>query len=125
MYAIAAMYFNGSKFHEQFLKRVTQGTILRNYFKIQQEVSEEKNFEEFLWIPHSEKSRRETQSVSKWAALPLTYWKHTDETSNIASDEDITENNYMLVMLRNLSVIIHWIFPQSFFLFLAQYLKIT
>ena len=53
---MAAMFFDGSKFCEQFLKRVTHGTILSNYFKIWLVVSEEKNFEEFLWSPHSEKS---------------------------------------------------------------------
>ena len=33
----------------------------------------------------------------------------------IAFDEDITENNYMFVMLWNLSIVSHWIFPQWFF----------
>ena len=51
-----AMFIDRSKFREQFLKRVTQGTFLRNYFKIWQEVSEEKNFEAFLWSSHSAKS---------------------------------------------------------------------
>ena len=46
---MAAMFFNWSKFREQFLKNVTQGTIW-------QAVSEEKNFEEFLWSPPIEKS---------------------------------------------------------------------
>ena len=46
---------------------------------------------------------------------------YTDEASNIAFDEDIMENNYMFVMLWNLSVISHWIFPQYiFFFFLRQ-----
>ena len=44
---------------------------------------------------------------------------HTANTqkkvSNIASDEDPRENNYMCVMLWNLSVISHLIFPQCFF----------
>ena len=40
------------------------------------------------------------------------YWKYTDEALNIASNEDIIENNYMFGMLWNLSVISHWIFPQ-------------
>ena len=53
---MAAMFFHGSKFCEQFLKRVTKGIILWNYFKIWHAVSEEKNFEEFLWSPHNEKS---------------------------------------------------------------------
>ena len=46
---------------------------------------------------------------------------------NIVSDKDIMENNYVFVMLWNLSVISHWIFPQFFFffLFLARNLKIT
>ena len=44
--------------------------------------------------------------------------EHTqDETSNIASDVDIMENNNMFVMLWNLSVINHWIFPHFFFFF--------
>ena len=48
------MFFDGSKFHEHFLKEVTQGTILWNYFKIQPAVSRA-NFEEFLLSPHSAK----------------------------------------------------------------------
>ena len=44
----AAMFFDRSKFHEHFSKRVTQGTILWNYFKIRPEVSEEKIFKKFL-----------------------------------------------------------------------------
>ena len=34
---------------------------------------------------------------------------------SIAIDEDVMENNYMFVMLWNLSVISHLIFPQCFF----------
>ena len=49
---------------------------------------------------------------------------HTANTSNVASNEDIMENNYIFVMLWNLSVISHWIFSQCFF-FLAQNLKYT
>ena len=52
---MGTMFFDGSKFREPILKRVTQGTILWNYFKIWHAVSE-KNFEEFLWSLHSEKS---------------------------------------------------------------------
>ena len=44
---------------------------------------------------------------------------HTGDTqkkvSNIGSDEDTTENNYMFVMLWNLSIISDLIFPQCFF----------
>ena len=47
------------------------------------------------------------------------------EASNRAFDEDIMENNFMFVMLLNLSVFSHWIFPQYFFLFWAPNLKIT
>ena len=54
---------------------------------------------------------------------------HTGNTqkklSNIASDEHNTENNYTFVMLWNLSIISQLIFPQCFFLFLGQNLKIT
>ena len=52
-----------------------------------------------------------------WAASLFTYWKYTDEASNIASDEDNNnmENNCMFIMLSNLSVISHVIFPQCFF----------
>ena len=62
------------------------------------------------------------RSIITSAARSFTYWKYTDEASNIASVEDIMENNYMFVMLWNL-FISHWIFPQGFFLFLAQNLK--
>ena len=51
--------------------------------------------------------------------------ENTDEASTIAFDEDIMKNNYMFVMSWNLSVIIHWIFPQYCFSFLAPNLKIT
>ena len=37
------------------------------------------------------------------------------KVSNIASDEDIMENNYMIVMLWNLSITSHLIFQQCFF----------
>ena len=43
-----AMYMDGSKFREHFLKRVTQGTFLRNRFKIGPVVPEEKIFKELL-----------------------------------------------------------------------------
>ena len=49
---------------------------------------------------------------------------NTQKVSNIASDEDIRENTYLFVMLRNLSVISHFIFRQCYF-FLVQNLKIT
>ena len=49
------------------------------------------------------------------AAPSFTYWEYTDEASNKASDEDIMENNYMFVILSNLSVISHLIFPQCLF----------
>ena len=39
-----AMFMKGSKFREHFLKRVTQGTFLWNYFKIWPAVSEKKIF---------------------------------------------------------------------------------
>ena len=39
---------DGSKFREQFLKRVTQGTFLWNHFKIRPAVSEKKIFKELL-----------------------------------------------------------------------------
>ena len=38
--------------------------------------------------------------------------KSQKKVSTIASDEDIMENKYMFVMLWNLSVISHLIFPQ-------------
>ena len=43
-----AVFIDGSKFHEHFLKRVTQGTFLWNYFKIRPAVSEKKIFKELL-----------------------------------------------------------------------------
>ena len=41
--------------------------------------------------------------------------KYKDEALNIASHADIMKSNYMFVMLWNLSVISHLIFPQCFF----------
>ena len=43
-----AMFLGGSKFCEQFLERVTQGTFLWNHFKIGPAVLEEKIFKELL-----------------------------------------------------------------------------
>ena len=43
-----AMFLGKSKFREHFLKRVTQGTFLWNYFKIGPAVLEEKIFKELL-----------------------------------------------------------------------------
>ena len=51
--------------------------------------------------------------------------KYTDKASNIAFNEDIMENNCMFVMLWDLRIISHWIFPRYFFIFLAPNLKIT
>ena len=45
---MAAMFFDRSKFGERFLKRVTEGTILWNYFKIGPAVAEEKIFKKIL-----------------------------------------------------------------------------
>ena len=42
---------------------------------------------------------------------------YTDEALNIVFDEDIMENNYIFVVLWNLSVISHWIIPEYFFFF--------
>ena len=42
------MFLGQSKFREQFLKRVIQGTFLRNYFKIGPTFSEEEIFKELL-----------------------------------------------------------------------------
>ena len=47
-----AMFMDGSKFRGQFLKRVSQGTFLWNYFKIEPAVPEEKIFKELLWKFH-------------------------------------------------------------------------
>ena len=44
------MFIDGSKFCEQYLQRVTQGTFLWNYFKIWPAVLEKKVFEEFLQV---------------------------------------------------------------------------
>ena len=43
-----AIFIDRSKFCEQFLKRVTHGTFLWNYFKIWQSVLEKKVFKNFL-----------------------------------------------------------------------------
>ena len=59
--------------------------------------------------------RREIQSIFTWAVRSFTYWKYTDEASNIASDEEIIENDYTFVMLSNLRIISHLIFHNAFF----------
>ena len=44
--------------------------------------------------------------------------------SNVASDEDIMENNHKFVMIWNLRVISHLIFPECFLFFLISCTKI-
>ena len=65
----AAMFFDGSKFLEQFSKRVTQGTIQWNSFKIGPVVSE-KIFKEFLqkfhWLPWQLQFFKESNSVNNF-----------------------------------------------------------
>ena len=70
--------------------------------------------------------RRETQSFFTWAARSFTYEVPRTEntqaklqTWRIASNVDMMENNFMVVMLENLSVISHCIFPQCFFFFIS------
>ena len=43
---------DGSEFHEQLLKRVTQGTFLLNHFKIRLAVPDDKIFKEMLQKLH-------------------------------------------------------------------------
>ena len=45
--ALAAILFNVAEFFEQFWKRVTQGAIVFNYFKIHLLVQETKSFKGF------------------------------------------------------------------------------
>ena len=49
------MSTDGLKFREQFLRKITQGTLLWNYYKIWPTVSEKRIFQEFLQCkkPHS------------------------------------------------------------------------
>ena len=67
------MFLGRSKFCEQFLKRVTQGTFLWYYFKIGPAVSEKKIFKELLknsiaWQPEF---LMESNSVNKfWRGPP-------------------------------------------------------
>ena len=60
------------------------------------------------------------RSIFTRVAGSFPYKKYTNEASNIASDEDIIENNNIFVMLSNLNLISHMIFPKRFFLILAQ-----
>ena len=49
---------------------------------------------------------------------------HTENTRvnlQTAFDEDVMENNCMFVVLLNLSIISHWIFPQFFFISGAKF----
>ena len=60
-------------------------------------------------VNYSSNIDQTTESSSRLHAA-----KTQRKVSNIASDEDIMENDYMFVMLWNLSVISHLIFPQCF-----------
>ena len=86
---MAAMFFNESKFHKQFLKRVTQ-EILWNYFRIWQAVSEEKNFDEFLWSPHREKSPPWQPYFSKGQNFTNNFWKgsHNEQSCENIPNSD-------------------------------------
>ena len=71
----AAIFFNESKFHKQFLKRVNQGKILWNYFKIWPAVSERKNFEEFLLSLHRAKNLPPNGGHVLWIKILWTVFK--------------------------------------------------
>ena len=73
------MFIDRAKFRIQFLKRVTKRTILLNYFKIWQAVSEEKNFEEFLWSPHSEKSLPHGSHSFQQIKYSRNFWKGSNK----------------------------------------------
>ena len=88
---MAAMFFDRSKFRKKKLKRVTQRTILWNYFKFWHAVSEEKNFEKFLWSPHSEKGLRPWRPCfSTDQNFANNFWKRSskDHSREIISNSD-------------------------------------
>ena len=88
---MSAMFIDGSKFCEQFLKEVTQGTILWNYFEIWPAVSKEKNFEEFLWSPHSIKSLppwRPCFSTDQNFANKFWKWSHKEHSCEIIPNSE-------------------------------------
>ena len=62
----------GSKFHDHFLKRVTQGTFLSNYFKIWPAVSEKKIFYEFLHVPIVQEATIHQSHVYGWIKISWT-----------------------------------------------------
>ena len=55
------------------------------------------------------------QGLFKHEQLVRLHNENTDIASNTAFDEGIIENTYMFVILWNLSVISHGIFPKCFF----------
>ena len=80
-----------SKFCKQFLKRVTQGIILWNYFKIWHMVSEEKNFEESLSSLHSGKKAPPWQPCfSMDQNFANSFWKgsHKEQSCEITSKSE-------------------------------------
>ena len=70
-------------FANNFWKRVTPGTFLWNYFKIWQVVSEEKNFEEFLWSPHNEKSPPWQPCFSTNQNSANNFWKRVTQGTTV------------------------------------------
>ena len=58
-------------------------------------------------------------TVYFYMSSSFVYTLKIHRASTIGLDEEIIENNYIFVMLWNLSVISQWIFPQYCFSFLA------
>ena len=61
---------DGSKFHDQFLNRVTQRTFLWNYFKIRPSVSEKNYLKNSISLPWQPQFLMESNSVNNFRRQP-------------------------------------------------------
>ena len=96
---------DGSKFRKQFLKRVTQGTFLWNYFKIWPTVSEKKIFQEFLHVPIVREAPIHQSHVYEWIKISQTIFEEGHQRNipvklfqNLTSgfgEEDFFKNFFM------------------------------
>ena len=89
------MFIDRSKFRKQLLKRVAQGTFLWNYFKIWPVVSEEKNFEEFLWSPHRAKSPPHSGHVFRGIIISRTTFEKGHTRNNLVKLFQILTCNFL------------------------------
>ena len=96
-----------TKFREHFLKRVTQGTLLWNYFKIWPVVSEKKIFKEFVHVCIVNLAPIHQSHVHEWIKISLTTFEK-GHSRNISANWGL-EHTYSAVLTERTFYWTNWI----------------